>query len=80
MSITLSEKKKRLDKLAEQFNKAKGKVLIGRLSESEELRNKITIQFVETPSLKVNAALGGGWPKGRISIVAGNPDSGIIFI
>lgn len=76
MAMTLSEKKKRLDKLAEQFNKAKGKVLIGRLSENEELKQQLSIDFVETPSLKVNSALGGGWPKGRISIVAGNPDSG----
>jgi recombination protein RecA len=80
MGMTLAEKKKKLDKLAEQFNKQKGKTLIGRLSECEDLQNQLKMQFVETPSLKVNAALGGGWPKGRITIVAGNPDSGKTFM
>lgn len=79
MSMTLAEKKKKLDKLADQFNKAKGKNLIGRLSENEDLQNQLRIEFVETPSMKVNEALGGGWPKGRISIIAGNPDSGDYF-
>lgn len=80
MSITLAERKKRLDKLSDGFNTAQGKSIIGRLSHNEELKNKLTVTFVETPSLKVNEALGGGWAKGRISILAGNPDSGIKFI
>lgn len=79
-SLTLAEKKKRLDKLAEGFNKEKGKAVIGRISQNEDLKNKLIVDFVETPSLKVNNALGGGWPKGRITIVSGNPDSGKTYI
>lgn len=77
MSMTLAERKKRLDKLSDGFNTAQGKSIIGRLSHNEDLRNKLTVTFVETPSMNVNEALGGGWAKGRISILAGNPDSGI---
>ena len=75
--MTLAERKKRLDKLSDGYNKEKGKTIIGRLSHNEDLKNKLKVTFIETPSLNVNAALGGGWAKGRISILAGNPDSGI---
>jgi recombination protein RecA len=74
--LTLAEKKKRLDKLAENFNKQKGKTVVGRISENEELKSKIVVTFIETPSINVNNAFGGGWPRGRISIAAGNEDSG----
>lgn len=76
---TVAERLKVLDKLAEGFNKTKGKSLIGRISQNEDLRNKLKVEFIETPSLNVNEALGGGWPKGRISIVSGNEDSGKTF-
>lgn len=75
--LTLQEKLKRLDKLSDGFNKQKGKTMMGRVSKNEDLQNMLTVEFIPTPSLNVNDALGGGWPKGRISIVSGNEDSGI---
>lgn len=76
---SLAEKKKLLDALSSKFNKNKGKVVVGRLSENPELIDKLKVRFIETPSMNVNAALGGGWPRGRISIVSGNEDSGNLF-
>lgn len=78
--LNLQEKKKRLDKLSEGFNKKKGKTVVGRVSQCEELQQALRVEFIPTPSLNVNVALGGGWPKGRISIVSGNEDSGKTFI
>lgn len=75
--LNLQEKMKRLDKLSDGFNKKKGKTMVGRVSQCEELQEALKVQFIPTPSLNVNEALGGGWPKGRISIVSGNEDSGI---
>lgn len=75
--LNLQEKKKRLDKLSEGFNKKKGKAVVGRVSQCEELQKALRVEFISTPSLNVNEALGGGWPKGRISIVSGNEDSGM---
>ena len=51
---TVAERLKVLDKLAEGFNKTKGKSLIGRISQNEDLRNKLKVEFIETPSLNVN--------------------------
>lgn len=79
-SLSLQEKLSRLDKLSDGLNKQKGKVLIGRISQVEELKQMLTVDFIETPSLNVNEALGGGWPKGRITIVSGNEDSGKTFL
>ena len=80
MSKTLAEKLKALDKFSEGFNKAKGKVVAGRLSRHEELVDRITVKFLPTPSLNVNAAMGGGFPIGRTTIVTGKEDSGKTFI
>ena len=76
---SIAERLKKLDKLSEGFNKTKGKTLIGRISQNEELKNKLTVEFIPTPSMNVNEAIGGGWPKGRITIVSGNEDSGKTF-
>lgn len=76
---SLAERLKGLDKLADNFNKKYGTVS-GRISVNEELRQKISVEFIETPSMNLNYALGGGIPKGRITIVAGQPDSGKTFL
>lgn len=78
--LNLQEKMKRLDKLSDGFNKKKGKTVVGRISQCQELQDALKVEFIPTPSLNVNEALGGGWPKGRISIVSGNEDSGKTFI
>lgn len=78
--MNITEKKKRLDKLADSYNKKKGFVAIGRLSENEELKEKLTTKFIATPSLNVNDAMGGGFPRGKTTIVSGDSDSGKTFL
>lgn len=77
---SLAERLKGLDKLSENFNKKYGSALSGRIGNNDELKQKIKVDFIATPSMNLNYALGGGFPKGRISIVAGNPDSGKTFL
>ena len=76
--MNLSEKISRLDKIADVENKKSG-VIMGRVSKHQELRDKLTVKFVKTPSLNVNAALGGGYPLGRTTIITGDSDSGKTF-
>lgn len=77
---SLAERLKALDKLSDNFNKKEGKVISGRIGKSNELKERITVEFIKTPSLRLNEALGGGFAKGRIGIVAGLPDSGLYFV
>ena len=58
--VSLAQRKKDLDNFCESFNKGVGKVVFGRLSENPELLKKLTVEYIETPSRRVNAALGGG--------------------
>lgn len=72
----LAEKFKILDRVAEGFNKKAGKKIAGRIGKDSELLERLTIQFIPTPSQNVNDALGGGFPRRRTTIIAGLPDSG----
>lgn len=74
--MTLQEKLKAIDKLSDSINDKAGKKVIGRLSRDEEIRKKLTIEYIPTPSQNINNALGGGFPRKRMTIVSGNPDSG----
>lgn len=78
--LTLQEKLKNLDKLADGVNKKAGKTMLGRISKSEELREALTTEFIRFPSLNLNEATGGGIPKGKVTIVTGNEDSGKTFL
>lgn len=73
---TLAEKLKAIDAASKKINEKAGKNIVGRLSVNEDLKSKIQHKFIETPSLNVNDAIGGGWPRGHISIVSGAEDSG----
>lgn len=73
--MTLAEKLKILDDIATTTNTRSGKVIVGRLN-NPEIMDKLTIKYVKTPSLNLNEAMGGGFPKGRMTIVSGMPDSG----
>lgn len=75
---TLQEKLKNLNKLSADLNKKAGKFVMGS-SDNEELKKSLDISFISTPSLRLNKALGGGWPKGRFTIVTGKEDSGKTF-
>jgi recombination protein RecA len=73
---SLEEKLKALDKVSDGVNKKAGKVIMGRISNNDEIKDKLTIKYIPTKSQNVNSAMGGGYPRKRTTIVAGKPDSG----
>lgn len=84
-SITPTKKKslaERLilaDKVTAGINEKAGKVVAGRIGANSEIMEKLTVRFYPTPSMAVNEIIApdiGGFPIGRVTIVAGNSDSG----
>ncbi|PTY92989.1 hypothetical protein [Heyndrickxia sporothermodurans] len=75
-AMALKEKLALLDKVAENVNKKAGKKIIGRIGADAEIMDRLRITFIPTPSMNVNDATGGGFPRRRMTIVAGLPDSG----
>lgn len=80
MGKSLAEKLKIMDKISEGINNAAGRVIAGRISANQEMADKLKTTFIETPSINVNEVIGGGWPRGNISIVSGAEDSGKTFL
>lgn len=78
--LSTQERLKLLDKLSDNFNKKKNEVRTGRLGHNKELKENLKVDFISTPSINLNYALGGGIAKGRATIVAGKPDSGKTFL
>lgn len=74
--MSLKEKLKVLDAVASKTNKQYGKTIMGRIGKTPEIMDKLIIKFVKTPSSRLNRDLGGGIPRGRCTIVTGDPDSG----
>lgn len=74
--MTLQEKLKAIDKISDSINNKTGKTIMGRLGRSEEIKDKLKIEYIPTPSKNVNDAIGGGFPRKRMTIVSGMPDSG----
>jgi recombination protein RecA len=77
---SLQEKLKALDKIADGINKQAGKKLVGRIGNDPELVERLTIQYIASPSQNVNTAMGGGFPRRRMTIVTGKEDSGKTFL
>lgn len=73
--LDLTEKQKRLDALAAKINSKFQKSMVGRLS-TPEVEHQIHIEYIPSASPEFNAAVGGGFPKGKITIVSGMADSG----
>lgn len=74
--MTLQEKLKMLDAVAAKTNKKYDKVIMGRIGKTPEIMDKLKIKFIPTPSSRLNRDLGGGIPRGRCTIITGDPDSG----
>lgn len=72
----LKERLKTLDSISSQMNKKFGKVVMGRIGETPEIMERLKIKFIPTPSLELNEATGGGFPRRRCSIITGKEDSG----
>lgn len=75
MVKSLAEKKKLMAQMIGKVNDKIGKSVIGFASDPL-IKEKMTIKWIATPSLRVNEMTGGGFPIGKISIVTGLEDSG----
>ena len=75
MSKSLAEKKKLMAQMMGKINDKVGKNVIGFASDPA-IEDKLTIKWIPTPSLRVNEITGGGIPKGKTTILAGDSDSG----
>ena len=73
--MSLADKKKMMASMIGKMNDKTGKSVIGFASDPES-KEKLTIAWIPTPSLRINEITGGGFPKGKVSIVAGESDSG----
>ena len=70
---------KNLNDIVDSINKKAGSIIIGNAS-NEVIRQKLTVEVIPTASMKVNEAIGGGWPKKHFSILTGDADSGKTFL
>lgn len=73
--ISLAERKKNLTKLIEGINQQSKEVVCGFIDDPD-IQKQINLEFIRTPNDNLNEAIGGGFPKGRLSIVTGLSDSG----
>lgn len=73
--VTLNEKLKRLDSICGAVNEKFKKTVIGKLSD-KAIREKIEVTFIPSASPEFNSAVGGGFPRGKISIISGVEDCG----
>lgn len=73
--ISLAERKKNLAKLIEGINQQSKEVVCGFIDDPD-IQKQINLEFIKTPNDNLNEAIGGGFPKGRLSIVTGLSDSG----
>ena len=73
---TAAEKIARIDAVISKVNKKFGKTIMGRIGANPEIQEKLRIKFIPTPSDVYNQATGGGFPRGRLTIVTGEKDSG----
>ena len=79
MSNSQAKRLKNLNDIVDSINKKAGSIIIGNAS-NEVIRQKLTVEVIPTASMKVNEAIGGGWPKKHFSILTGDADSGKTFL
>lgn len=72
--LSLEERLSALNKLAEKYNESTGETTCGFLS-NPDIKKQISLKFIPTPNDNLNAAIGGGFARGRMSIISGLPDS-----
>lgn len=73
---TLQEKISLPDKVSDKVNKKYGKKVLGRLGTDDAIMETLSIDFIPTPSQELNAAVGGGFPRRRCTLITSNGDSG----
>ena len=72
---SLAERRKSIQDAMLAVNKSAGKTIIGSLND-EEIAEKLVIDYIATPSMKLNNAIGGGIPRGKFTLVSGVADVG----
>ena len=72
---SIAERKKSIGDAIKDINKAAGETVIGTLND-EEIAEKLVIDYVPTPSLKLNNAIGGGIPRSKFTLISGPEDVG----
>lgn len=75
---TLADKLATIDAITAKINKKYNKTVVGRMGVSEDIVNQITIGRIPTPSIALNNAIGGGFPRKRCTLITGKSDSGYI--
>lgn len=73
--LSAQEKRKLLDKVIADINKKAGRTVIGRPNDPE-MAELTRIDFLPTPSIELNVALGGGFARGKIIELFGEHSSG----
>lgn len=73
--LTLTEKDKRLNQIIDSINGKYKKKVVGNLSDPD-VKKMIEVEFIPTASPDFNINTGGGFPKGKMSIISGKEDSG----
>lgn len=71
----LAKRQQALDALFASLSQQDG-IVAGRPTVSQAVKDRLTFKFLKTPIPELNEAVGGGIPVGKMTLVAGNPDSG----
>lgn len=74
--MSLAEKLAIVDKISSSVNKTAGKLVVGRPGANPEIEEHLRIKYYPSKCPAINEMSGGGWPRGRTSILTGNEDSG----
>lgn len=73
----VAEAKKKLNALIEKINKnSPGEEKVIGFASDPDIMKKLTIERISLPSMRLNDLTGGGIPKGRMTMIMGDSDSG----
>ena len=67
--LSLAERLKNLDKISAEISEKNPSILMGRVN-TTLIQNKLKGKFIPTASLELNQMIGGGFPKGKLTILA----------
>ena len=73
--LSLAEKLKRINAVTDSINNKEKRTIVGLLSDPE-IQKMLDIEYIPTASPEYNEYVGGGFPRGKITIVSGREDSG----
>lgn len=73
---SLADRLKTIDQISAEINEKAGVKLVGRIGKDPDIMDKLAIKFIPSACLDFNAATGGGYPRGRCTIISGLADAG----